>query len=235
MNQKQFSGFSKPTVSFFKALKKNNDKDWFRKNKKDFDDHVMLPAKAFVTAMGEKLQELVPHIIAIPKTDRSIFRIYRDTRFSPDKSPYKTHLGIYFWEGIRPKMECPGFYFHLEPPNLMLGGGFYIFPKNTLERYRNAVVHPDSGEEFSRILGAITQQQGYTLGGKHYKRIPSGFDAAHPNAEYLLYNGLYAGTESKIPDEFFSRDLLDYCLQKFKPMIELHRWLVTMDTRRSGG
>ena len=230
----QFTGFNKHTLAFFKALKKNNDKVWFRQNKKDFDAHVITPAKAFVASMGEYLQELAPNIIAIPKTDRSIFRIYRDTRFGPDKSPYKTHLGIYFWEGFRPKMECPGFYFHLEPPHLMLGVGWYIFPKNTLERYRNALVHPESGEEFSRILQAISQYKNYTMGGKHYKRIPSGFDAAHTNAEYLLYSGLYAGTESNIPDEFFSQDLLDYCFQKFKPLTDLHRWLVTMDSRGFG-
>ncbi len=224
-----FSGFSKNTIDFFSKLKKNNQKEWFHAHKTDFEAYVMEPARNFVTAMGERLKQLSPDILAIPKVDKSIFRIYRDTRFSGDKSPYKIHLGIFFWEGIRPKMECPGFYFHLEPPKLMLGAGLYMFPKNSLEKYRNTVIHPVYGNELSEIAKKISRLKGYNLGGKHYKRIPSGFDASHPNAELLLFNGLHAGIETEIPEELCSSKLVNYCWQKFKPLEALHKWLVAFN------
>ena len=224
-----FTGFPEQSVKFFKSLKRNNDREWFQKNKPVFEAQVIAPAKDFIVAMGEKLQSISPYIIAVPKSNRSIFRIYRDTRFSPDKSPYKTHLGIFFWEGTRPKMECPGFYFHLEPPNLMLGGGLYMFPRTMLEHYRNAAVHPEYGTELAEALKAITKFPENTLGGKHYKRVPTGFDPQHPNAELLLHNGLYAGSETPIPEEFYSEKLIDYCFKKYETLVPLHRWLVRLN------
>lgn len=225
-----FTGFPEQSVKFFKSLKNNNTKEWFQKHKPVFETQVMEPAKAFVTAMGEKLQTISPAIIAVPQINRSIFRIYRDTRFSPDKSPYKTHLGIFFWEGARPKMECPGYYFHLEPPNLMLGVGLYMFPRNMLEHYRNAVVHPEYGSDLEAALKKIRKSPHYTLGGKHYKRIPTGFDPEHPNADLLLHNGLYAGIEVPIPEEFYSKELIDFCFKKYKPLVPLHRWLFRLSS-----
>ena len=83
----------------------------------------MTPARLFVGEMGARLKKLSPGVQADPRVDKSIFRIFRDTRFSRDKTPYKTHLGIWFWEGDGPRMECSGFYFHLDPPKLMNGSG----------------------------------------------------------------------------------------------------------------
>ncbi len=228
---RSFTGFSPETVKFLTALKTHNNREWFKRNKPTYTAHVLEPALAFVTAMGERLRGIAPEIIYAPRLNRSIFRIYRDTRFSPDKSPYKTHLGIFFWEGIRPRMECPGFYFHLEPPYLMLGGGLYRFPRSRLEMYRSAVVHPEYGIELSEIVNGIQRLGGYSLGGTHYKRIPPGFDAAHPRADLLLHNGLYAGMESPIPDDLYSHRLLDYCMKRFTPLTRLHRWLVEFNAR----
>ncbi len=227
----RFTGFSTETVKFLAALKTHNHREWFKRNKATYTAHVLEPAQAFVTDMGERLREIAPDIIFAPQLNRSIFRIYRDTRFSPDKSPYKTHLGIFFWEGIRPRMECPGFYFHLEPPHLMLGGGFYRFPRSRLEMYRSTVVHPEYGAELSEIVSGIHRLTGYSLGGRHYKRVPPGFDASHSHADLLLHNGLYAGTEIPIPDVLYSRRLLDYCMERFAPLTGLHRWLVEFNSR----
>ena len=116
-NPAAFSGFTKETVRFFNGLRRNNNREWFNRNRETYDKQVMEPAKAFVTAMGERLKAVVPKVIAVPLINKSIFRINRDTRFTLDPSPYKTHLGLYFWEGTKPKMESPGFYFHVEPPN----------------------------------------------------------------------------------------------------------------------
>jgi len=229
--QLEFQGFSKETIKFFKDLKKNNTKKWFESHKQDYQTFVMQPAKAFVMAMGDKLRMHVPDIVAVPKVNKSLFRINRDTRFSPDKSPYKTNMGIFFWEGNRPRMECSGFYFHLEPTVMMLGVGLYMFPKYLFDTFRNSVVHAKYGKDLAEIVTKIEKTKVYQIGGKHYKRIPAGFDASHPNAELLLFNGFYAGFETSIPEEFYSKKLVDYCWKKFQPLLPLHSWLVAM-TRR---
>ncbi len=232
-NNSAFHGFPNDCVKFFIDLRQNNNKQWFVDNRAGFDNHVMEPARQFVVDMGERLKTICPDIIAEPKVNRSIFKINRDVRFSQDKSPYKTHLALWFWEGLKPRMECSGFYFHLEPPILMLGVGIYSFPKYLLEEYRNSLVHAKYGAELAKALEELSQKGSYSVGGKHYKKIPKGFDSNHKNADYLLYNGFYAGLETHIPDELFSVDIIDYCYDKFKEMIPVHIWLLAMTKRVS--
>lgn len=221
-----FSGFFKETVQFFNHLKKNNEKEWFQKHKDDYESYVQTPARSFVVNMGERLRQISPDIKAIPKINKSLFRINRDTRFSTDKSPYKTNMGIFFWEGQRPRMECSGFYFHLEPPNLMLGGGIYRLSKTELLRFRKAAVNPESSEKLTRVLDSINRLDGYEIGGMYYKRVPSGFDSRHRHADILRHNGLYTGKTIPIPDELFSAELIDFCWTHFKALAPLHLWLV---------
>lgn len=221
-----FSGFTKETVRFFTSLRKNNNREWFERNRETYETQVMAPARAFVTAMGERLKAIAPRIVAAPKVNKSIFRINRDTRFSQDPSPYKTNLGIYFWDGLRSRMESSGFYFHLEPPNLVLGGGMYMIPDSLIGRFREAVVDPKSGREIARIVDALRRAPGIAVEGLHYKRVPAGFEPAHPNAGLLKHRGLYGGLEMKIPEELYSARLLDFCYERFEPLAPLHRWLM---------
>jgi uncharacterized protein (TIGR02453 family) len=227
-DEKRFSGFTKETVRFFTALRKNNNKEWFDRNRKTYDNHVMAPARHFVTAMGARLRTIAPRVVAVPKVNKSIFRINRDTRFSLDPSPYKTNLGILFWDGVRPKMESSGFYFHLEPPDLWLGVGMYMIPDALLSRFRKAVVDAKNGAEIKKIGAAISAMPGFSLGGEHYKRVPAGFDPAHPNAALLKHKGLYAGFETRIPEEFYSARLVEYCFERYEPLVPLHRWLMKL-------
>ncbi len=221
-----FDGFSKDTILFFQRLNENNSKQWFNDHRDDFDNHVMKPAREFVVDLGEALKSLRPNVKAIPKTDQSIFRIHRDIRFSKDKRPYKTHLGIFFWEGPGKKMESPGFYFHLEPPNLMLGAGMYMFTPEMLPFYRDSVVHSEYGKDLAESVDKVRSRFAYELGGKHYKRTPRGYNENHPNAELLLYKGLHVGEEIEIPDALYSRELIDFCIERFRIMEPLHAWLV---------
>jgi uncharacterized protein (TIGR02453 family) len=220
-----FKGFSKLTIKFFRDLADHNNRAWFEDHREVYESAVMAPSRAFVEAMGARLKPEIPGIVAVPKVNKSIFKINRDTRFSLDPSPYKTNMGLYLWEGPRPRLESAGFYFHLEPPDLMIGGGMYVFPDPVLEKFRRAAVHPRHGRELTVIVKDLTAA-GYELGGRHYKRVPPGFDAGHPNAALLLHKGLYTGWEGKIPPEFFSGTLIDFCYAKFAPIIPLHRWLM---------
>lgn len=222
----EFRGFSKQTVAFFRGLAKHNDRAWFEAHRDVYEAEVMAPARAFITVLGARLKTIAPNIIAIPKVNKSIFRIHRDTRFSLDPAPYKTNLGLYFWEGAGGRMEGSGFYFHLEPPDLMLGGGMYMLSDKKLLRFRKAVVDKKLGAELTGVIRGLEKVPGLALGGRHYKRVPAGFDPGHPNAPLLLHNGLYAGLEMPIPEEFYSPRLIEYCFERYKPLVPLHKWLV---------
>lgn len=223
-----FKGFSKETVRFFNGLRRTNTREWFEKNRAVYANHVLAPAKSFVVDMGARLRTLAPRIAAVPQVNKSIFRINRDTRFGLDPTPYKTNLGIYFWDAIRPRMEATGFYFHLEPPIIILGAGFYMFPDTIIDRYRRAAVDPKRGKELARLLARILENKAFKLGGQHYKRVPAGFDPAHPNAELLKHNGLHVGFETRIPEELYSARLIDYCFGKFRAVAPLHDWLAKL-------
>lgn len=229
----EFSGFPKEAVLFYQELARQNTKQWFEGHKADFRKFVIAPAQHFVSAMGERLHILSPGIEADTRLNGagSIFRIYRDTRFSVDKSPYKLFLGIFFWEGSRKKTENSGFYFQLKPDGLMLGAGIYIFTKSLIKRYRDAVVHSEYGMTLREAIESVTAVEGYQVGGKYYKRIPSGYDAKHRNADFLLYNGLHVSIEGAIPDELYSKALLAYCFERFKDMAPIHHWLVSVMER----
>ncbi|UCF82053.1 MAG: DUF2461 domain-containing protein [Desulfobacteraceae bacterium] len=222
----EFKGFPKEMIKFFEDLKKNNTKDWFNENKKVYEDYVKRPSEKFVMAMGEKLIRISPGIMAIPKVNQSLFRINRDTRFSMDKSPYKTNLGIWFWAGKRKRMECSGFYFHFGGGKLMVGAGVHYFTPELLKRYREAVVDKKSGPLLTKAVNQISKK-GYIIGVKHYKRVPRDYDANHERAQFLLYNGLTAMIEEKIPKEFNSPSIVEYAFAHFKNMSPLHQWLIS--------
>jgi len=230
MEIKEFEGFYKETLYFFRTLEENNNKPWFDQNRQVYEDYVVAPAKSFVVSMGEKLKKLAPGINADPRTNKSLFRINRDVRFSSDKSPYKTQMGIVFWDRDLPRMESSVFYFHLEHERVMLGAGIYRFTKPRLEEYRKSVVHPVYGKELGNIYKELSGK-GYDFGGKKYKKIPSGFDGDHENAGLLLYEGLYASKDFNIPREFYSRDFLDFCFEPYKEMLPLQEWLSRLTER----
>ncbi|MGH7496295.1 MAG: DUF2461 domain-containing protein [bacterium] len=226
-----FGGFPRECVKFFIQLAQNNNKAWFEAHREEYENFVMQPAQEFVMAMGKRLQKLSPKVNADPRVNRSLFRLNRDVRFSKDKRPYKTNFAAMFWEGNGARMECSCYYFHLEPPNLMLGVGIYMFTPEMLEVYRRACVHPRHGTALAKAVKQLLSNKGFNLGGSFYKRVSRDYDPEHPNAALLLHNGLHAGIENKIPKEFYSAKLLDYCYARYQEMAPLHKWLVKVMER----
>ncbi|CAB1078662.1 hypothetical protein D1AOALGA4SA_6398 [Olavius algarvensis Delta 1 endosymbiont] len=219
-----FSGFPREFISYFDNLKKNNSKQWFESNRDDYEKYVLHPSREFVIEMGRRLRRIAPEINAIPKINKSLFKINRDVRFSKDKSPYKTYMGIWLWDGHGKRMESTGFYLHVENNDLFVGVGIKMFPKPLLDRYRQAVVDKKLGPELKRAVKKVSDQ-GYLVDGRHYKKVPRGYDADHPNAEFLLYNGLTARFEEQLPGTFFSGAIIDYAYSHYQKMLPLHRWL----------
>jgi len=151
---------------------------------KDYEQFVMHPAREYVEEMGEKLRKIAPGVHAIPKINKSLFKINRDARFSNLKSPYKTYIGIWLWDGDRKRMECSGFYLHVENKMVMIGVGIKMFSKPLLDRYPLAVVDKKLGAELRRIVKKVSDK-GYLVNGKHYKKVPRGFDREHPNPNFF--------------------------------------------------
>ncbi len=222
-----FDGFPAEAITFYEEIREHNDKQWFEAHKPLFRDKVQRPAQRFVKALGERLETIAPAIQYDTKFtgSGSIMRIYRDVRFSQDKSPYKTNLGIGWWEGAGKKTEVPGFYFQLDADGAWMGGGLYMFPKPFLDAYRQAVDDDKFGPAIKQALAAVNATD-CTVQGERYKRVPRGFDAEHPRAELLKYKGLVA-VSPPIPREALAAPrLVDVCFGYCRNMLPLQEWLV---------
>ncbi|BDQ03332.1 DUF2461 domain-containing protein [Ignavibacterium sp.] len=214
------------TAKYLSDLSKNNNREWFLKNRERFDIEFLQPAMQFVIDLGERIQTFAPNIMAVPRVDKSIFRLHRDVRFRKNKSPYKTNLGIYFWEGKGKRMECSGFYFHIEPNNFFLGAGMYVFSPQQLKKYRDTVYNPDKGRELSNIISSILKNKNYSIGGKTYKKTPRGYDSDYKYSELLLHSGVYSFYEIESLNMFHKKDIVEFTYNVFKDMNPLHQWLV---------
>lgn len=223
MKKNEKTIFPDGTVYFLKQLSKNNNREWFNSNRDMYENFFLFPLKDFVISLGERLKELSPDIKAIPAVDKSIFRLHRDVRFSKNKNPYKTNCGILFWEGDKPKLDCPGFYFHLEPGYYFIANGFYIFPDNVLNNYRTSIQNSSKEKELIKIIDKLSKM-GYQIGGEKLKKIPKGFSST---SDLILYKSIYGYMESKKIDELKSKgDVADFVFEKMKPLYPLHKWLL---------
>lgn len=225
----QFNGFPQEGLDFLCDLGKNNNKTWFNAHKGDYEKFLLEPAKEFVVALGERLQSIAPNIQYDTRTNGqgTLMRIYRDTRFSKDKTPYKTAIAGVFWQGAGKKMQNPGFGFHMESQGMELMAGMFGFSKDQLENYRSAVAADGSGEELRQIITSLGEKRGYGLVGSHYKRVPRGYPADHPRGDLLKFKGFYVHPLESVPAEkLITPELVDICLDRLQIMAPVQRWLV---------
>lgn len=226
MGQSQtFSGFPKGVRGFFKDLKQNNSKAWLDANRDRYDGLLMEPSKQFVAALEAPLKKIAPNIRAEPRVNGSIMRMNRDTRFSKDKTPYKTAIHFIFWEGAGKAKDSPALYMRFDDKNLGLAVGTMGFSPDELVRYRRAVIDDVAGKALVKAISAVTKDGVTTLREPHYKRVPREFDADHPRAELLRHAGLVAGGDRPLPDELFS-DPVSHVVAQFKRLRPLQKWLV---------
>jgi uncharacterized protein (TIGR02453 family) len=224
-----FDGFSKAGLDFLADLEVNNERGWFEAHKGLYQSDLLEPAVAYVAAVGERVQaEISPNIHYDTKTNGggSLMRIYRDIRFSKDKTPYHTYLSGLFWEKPGKKNTRPGFGFRLRADGLDLIGGMFGFDKAGIEAYRTAVLDDTLGTELAQILRALEKDGRYSINAEQYKNVPRGYDADHPRAELLKFKGMYAHPTPLGVDVVCSAKLVDETLARFKEMAALERWLV---------
>src|SRR5438105_4280903 len=135
-----FAGFPPQTIHFLDELSHHNTREWFQEHRADYEAVYLQPARELVLSIGERLDELGDGLHAEPKVHGSIFTVNRDVRFSKDKSPFKTHLDLWFWHGDGPSRDRPGYFLRLTAEALTLGAGMHAFADRALHTYRETIL-----------------------------------------------------------------------------------------------
>ena len=177
-----FPGFSRDAISFLRALKRNNRREWFQPRKEKYEALIKTPMLELVACLNEEFARFAPAYMTSP--EKAVYRIYRDTRFSPDKTPYKTHISAIFPHHSAVKREGAVFYFHFTEKEVLVFGGAYSPDRDELLAYRTLL--QEHYEEFNSILSdrQLRKLVG-GLEGEQLSRMPKGFPVDHP-AEALL-------------------------------------------------
>src|SRR5579859_971227 len=229
MHTLSFQGFSPDLLDFLAVLRRNNSREWFAAHRDQYELLLLEPARAFVLAMAERLPELGEGIHAEPKVHGSILGINRDTRFSADKTPYKTHLDLWFWQGDSPgsNRERPGYFLRVDDQRLILGAGMHAFSaEGALDRYRQAVLDAERGASLEKAAEAVGIQH---VQGRTYARVPRGWPVDHPRADWLRHSGLYAeATFEPTPYQLLTPAAVDFCLEQFRRFRPVLQWLVDL-------
>ncbi len=178
-----FKGFPKDFFAFFRELKANNNRIWFEDNKQRFRDSVQAPMSAFIAAIAPHLKKISKNFVADPRPNGgSMFRIYRDVRFSKDKRPYKEHAACHFRHSFGRDAHAPGFYMHVSPTETVFGGGLWMPPPDALAKIRESIAaRPQAWKKV--LTDAKFARQFDGVGGDALTRPPRGFDATHPFIE----------------------------------------------------
>lgn len=207
--------FTPDLYKFLRELAKNNNRAWFAKNKPRYEKTVVQPSVRFIKDLRKDLKAVSPYLVADPKPfGGSLFRIYRDTRFSKDKSPYKTNIGMEFWHKRGGKMAMrPGLYLHIAPGESFGGGGVWHPDPKTLSMVRRAIVaRPDDWKK--------VKQSRFKIEGDSLKRPPKGYDKNHPFVKDLMLKDFTAGVrfrDSQVTSPRFKRDFVD-AAKKIDPL-----------------
>lgn len=221
-----FNGFDQRSIEFISLIKKNNNLVWFEDHKEEYERLIREPSRDFVVEMGEHLQALVPTINAIPKVSGSLFRIYRDIRFSKDKTPIKERIGLIFWQGSGKRMQSSSFYLHFSDKELFFAVGIRAFSPEMRTCYREYILDDKKREELHYIYKEI-ESKGYKIAPEHYKRMPANFKDKEYN--YLaLMNGAYAHRETDKLESLFSDKILYDAYDIYEDMFALQQWVYEM-------
>jgi uncharacterized protein (TIGR02453 family) len=210
-----FPGFPQEGIDFFRKLARNNRREWFQPRKAIFDEKVKQPMRELVEQVNHALAGFAPEYVTDP--DKAIYRIYRDTRFSNDKTPYKDHIAASFHRRTAMSHSDAGYYFAVSHKEVAIGGGIYMPEREQLLSIRNHIAghHQDmrkilSNRTVKRLLG--------NMQGEQLSRVPKGFCSEHPAADLLRFKQLFLYIELP-PDLATTRALAGEIVKRFKVMV----------------
>ncbi|MCZ2149012.1 MAG: DUF2461 domain-containing protein [Bryobacterales bacterium] len=212
---KNFPGFPREGIIFLRGLKKNNKREWFQPRKEIFGSQVKAPMEQLVDAINARFVRFAPHYITDPK--KAVYRIYRDTRFSKDKTPYKTHIAASFSRAGMERHLSAGFYFSVAPDEIEVAAGVYMPGPGELRSIRNHLA--EHHEEFREILRAATLRK--LMGGlwaQQLSRVPKGFSPDHPAAGLIRYKHWTLFDTRLDPALVITPQLLPELVKRFQAM-----------------
>ncbi len=205
--------FTRKTFDFLRELARNNNREWFKANKEVYETDVQGPAFLFIQDFSTHLARMSPHFRADPRpVGGSLFRIYRDVRFSKDKSPFKTHAGIQFRHMQAKDAHAPGFYLHLEPKGCFVGLGIWRPNGPAVKKIREGLVE-DPGR-WKRAVSGKAFKERFELSGDRLVRPPAGFDPAHPLMDDLKrkdYVAMAGISQAQVTAPGFLQEFAGYC------------------------
>ena len=221
MPMNDFHGFPPASLKFLQRIRRNNNREWFARNRQTYDEAVKAPLQELVATLGGELRRVAPEVIADPA--RAIYRIHRDVRFSPDKSPYKTHVAAIFPVRGMPKNTGPGLYFHYSAEEVLIGGGVYAPEPAELRAIREHVAAHH--RQLTKIVSARAFQRLFKgMEGEQLKNLPKGYLAGHPAERYLRYKQFLFAKQFK-PELALSGKLLSELVSCFRAGMPLIRFL----------
>jgi uncharacterized protein (TIGR02453 family) len=231
-----FTGFSPAAIQFLADLAANNDRAWFQPRKAEYERLLKEPFEAMIAALADRLAARGVPMLADPK--RSPFRIYRDTRFSKDKSPYKSHLGASFpWIESSPGTEAGGShderthgnggYFHFQPGEMYAGGGMWQMEKQALDAFRAAVRDDPDRVRAALEDSAFARAWGEARAHDELKRIPPGYPQDHPLARMFLWKSVVFGRRLS-DEEVLSPELPDRLAEGYASAAPVFRFLASL-------
>jgi uncharacterized protein (TIGR02453 family) len=215
--------FTRRTFTFLSALAENNDRLWFEEHRQEYEDHVRGPALDFISDMAKVLPSISPHFRAVPKkAGGSLMRVQRNLRFSRDKTPYKTNIGIQFRHELARDVHAPGFYLHIEPGECFVGAGLWRPEPDALLRIRQAIA--EHGEEWVAVRDDRRFRRHFTLSGETLVNVPRGFARDHPLAGDLRRKD-FVGLAKLGRAEVLSGDLVALSAERFRAAAPVMRFL----------
>ena len=195
----RYARFETRTIRFLEQLKANNNREWFKENKGRYEEDVLDVALRFIISMQDPLAKIAPRFTAVPtRVGGSLMRVYRDTRFSKNKLPYKTNIGIQFRHEQARDVHSPGYYVHIEPDEVFLGVGMWRPDPDSLRKIRERIAARPA--EWQRATGDKAFGRKFSLGGESLTRPPRGFDKDHECIEDIKRKSFIAVSELSVED-----------------------------------
>lgn len=221
----EFNGFSQKTLRFLKSLKENNNKTWFEAHRGEYQEHLLKPLQnlsADLSEFSEFMLTIDPHIEIRPVIGKTISRIYRDTRFSKDKSPFRNAMWITFKRPNNDWKDAPAYFFEISPDSYRYGMGFYSASKETMDRLREMIVR--KSKEFFKTVSLYSKQKVFVVEGEKYKRILND-NIPEEFQDWYQRKNLYLVCNRRIDDSIFSRRLLDDLISGFGLIAPFYHYL----------
>ncbi|MEA2110774.1 MAG: DUF2461 domain-containing protein [Campylobacterota bacterium] len=221
-----FVCFSKESLNFLERIRKNNTKEWFEAHRSEYEALILQPSREAATEIGEHLQALEPTVNAIPKINGSLFRIYRDIRFSKDKTPIKSRIGLIFWQGSGKRMQSSSFYLHFSPDELFVAVGIRGFSSETLVIYREYIKNREHCKNLHVILEDM-KSKGFLLPEPKYKRLPRGFEKNMEFEELAKFASMFT-YKTFSAKAIHSKELIHTLYETYEAMFPLQQWVYEM-------